>query len=182
MEALNKLALYIQNLERKTFQKYLMIFLLAVLSTAGLVVYYIHQKQSELIARINQLQILSNKAFKLIDSNKKMAQYEQEIKERLDKNKGFTLQSFFEQFYRQQNLIPEPDWNARRESLNDKFDEIVLQTVFKGLDTEKIVSVLGALNATEMVYIKDLEIRSEGSGKLTLNITLATKKDKSVLD
>ena len=182
MEALNKIAAYVQSLEPKEFQKYLAIGLAIVIVAASLVIFYIHTKNNELITRIKQLRNLAEKSSRLIQDNREMVKEEQRWKEKLDKEKNFTMQGFFEQFCREQSLTPEPGWNAHTEAVSEKFDEITLPASFKGQTTEGLVAILTALEKKEIVYIKELTVRTESPGKISFDITLATKKYKSLTD
>jgi len=111
-----------------------------------------------------------------------MTKEEQRLKDILDKNKDFTMPGFFEQFCREQNIVPEQGWNPLSEPVNDKFDEIILKATFKGLSTEKLVKIIEALDKKEIVYIKQLEIHNEGENKINVDLTLATKKYKTLLE
>ncbi len=179
MEFLAKIAAYIQNLEHKQFKNYLLMSLLGVACAAGGIVYYIQLKNIELINKFKQVQSLTEKAYKIIADNRAMVKDEKRFKEQLDNNKDFTIQSFFEQFCREQSLTPEPNWNPRSEEVNEKFDEITLPATFKGLTSDKLVQVLDALDKKEIVYIKELTLRKEEASKITCDIIIATKKYKS---
>jgi hypothetical protein len=182
MDVLNKIATYIQNLDRKQFQRLLLISLLATAMIIGMLTYFVQQQKSDLIAYITQLHTLTDKSFKIIAENKKMAKEEQRLKEILDKNKDFSMKGFFEQFCREQNIVPEQGWDARTESVNEKFDEMVLPATFKGLNTEKLTKIIEALDKKEIVYIKALTIRNDEEKKINAEITLATKKYKTLLE
>ncbi len=182
MEALNKLARYLQNLNQKQFQRHILLFLGSVALVAASVTYFIYQKKYDLAMHIKQLQTLTERSFKMIANNRKMIKDEVRFKEILDKNKDFTMKGFFEQFYREQNITPETGWDARAETVNERFDEITLPASFKGQTTEKLVKILDTLDKKEIVYIKELKIRNEGGQKIGFDIMLATKKYKSMLD
>jgi hypothetical protein len=182
MEAINKIAARIQGLELKEFKKYLLFFLGCMIFVFGSITYYIYQEKNNLINRIKQLQTLTEKSYRIIADNRRMAKEELRLKEALDRNKDFTLRGFFEQFCREQNIIAESGWDARSEAVNEKFDEITLPATFKGLTTDKLVSILEILDKNELVYIKELLIRNEGEKKIGFDIKLATKKYKSFVD
>lgn len=182
MEALNKFAAHIQNLEHKEFKKCLIIFLCSATSFFGIMTYYIYQKKADIITHTKQMQIQAEKARKIIADNRRMAKEELRLKEMLERNKEFTMRVFFEQFCREQNIVAEPGWDARSEEINEKFDEETLSATFKGITTEKLVFLLEALDKNELVYAKELLIRSEGEKKIGFEIKLATKKYKSFVE
>src|SRR5438045_4889665 len=119
---------------------------------------YINKKNDELIARIKQLRSLAEKSSRIIQNNRDMTKEELRWREKLEKDKNFTMQSFFEQFCREQNITPEQGWNARAEPVSEKFDEITLPATFKGQTTESLVGILAALEKKEIVYIKELTV------------------------
>lgn len=178
MEAFNKFAAYIQNLDRKQLQKYILIFLSIIAILSGIEIYYINNQKKDLIGEIKQLNILANKAIKIIEDNKRMSKEEQRLKDIFEKEKDFTIQGYFEQFCKEQEITPERGWDVRTESINEKFDEIALTATIKELTTEKLVKIISALDQKEIVYIKELIIRNENNGKISIEITIATKKYK----
>lgn len=182
MELFNKAATYVQDLDTKLFQKYLLFGLLSVATIVGIMVYYIHGKNEELITRITQLRTLTQKSFRIIEDNKKIVKEEQRLQEILDQNKDFTIKGFFEQFCREQGIVPEQGWDTRSEQVSEKFEEIILPATFRNLTSQNLVTILDALEKKEIVYIKELTIRNESSGKIAIDILLATKKYKALLE
>ena len=178
MELFNKLVAYVEEQNRAQLHRTLLIFLAGVVVCAGLLIYQIYSKQSELLNTIKQLKNLSKNTVKIIEDNRRMIKAEQRLKELLEKNLGFTMKGFFEQFCREQEINADPGWDTRTETINDKFDEITLTAVFKGQTTEKLVKVLTALEQKEIVYIKELTLRNENNSKITFTLTLGTKQNK----
>lgn len=182
IEALRKIAGTIQDLDARQLQKYIIISLAGAALCSCFALYYIHQKNEELITQIKQMRTLSGKLMNIFENNRNMIKEELRIKELLDKNRDFTMKGFFEQFCREQNLIPEQGWDTRTEQVSEKFDEVTLPATFKQQTTESIVKVLDALEKKDIVYIKELDVRNDGPGKIAVTITLATKKYKTLFD
>ena len=179
MDVFKKIVDYLQAMDQKQFRRLMLFFFACVVCIVGLVTYYIQRQKTDLINHIKQLHKLAEKSITIIQDHRKMALEEQRLKAILDKNKDFTMKVFFEQFCREQNLIPEAGWDARTEPVNERFDEVILPATFKNLNTEKLVKILEELDKKELVYIKTMSIRSEEKKQLTANITLATKKYKA---
>lgn len=182
MEVLKKLAVYIQSLDRKQLQKYTLFFLLAVAMVIGTLTYYLYSTQVSLVKEIYQLHALANKSLKIVEENRKMSKEEQRLRDILEKDRSFTIKGFFEQFCKEQDIVPERGWDSSAQSVNEKFDEIALTATFKGQTTEKLVKILTALDQKEIVYIKELVVRNENNGKITFDITIATKQDKAIIE
>jgi len=182
MEALKKFAAYIQNLDTKQSQKFILITLSAVTICVCGLTYFIQEKKDELITKITQLNKLAEKAARIIVDNKKMTEKEFHLKDILDKNKDFTIKGFFEQFTRDLGITAESGWETRSETINEKFDEVTLPAVFKGQTSESLVKFLETLDKNEMVYLKELSIKKEAQGKITFDVVLATKQYKPLLE
>ena len=183
MKVFTNFAIYLQNLNKKDFEKYLVIFLVSITILFGSITYYIYTKSSEKVTQIKSLKELTNKITKIISDNEKMQQEEQRLQQLLEQNKDFSMKIFFEQFCREQNITPESGWEAIPLPIegSEKFDEIVLSTTFKGINTQTLTKILDALDKKEIAYIKELTIKNEDNKKITVDITLATKKYKKNL-
>jgi hypothetical protein len=182
MEALQKLARYLQTLNHQQFKRFIMLSLGSMVGVTLLLVYFMYNKQTELVDAINQLQTLSKKSVTLVQEHRRMIQEEQYQKEILDKNRDFTIKGFFEQFCKENDLIPEQGWDTRIEAINDQFEAILLTATFKNQTMEKLIKILIGLDQKEIVYIKELNIHNQGSSKITFDLTIATRKYKGLSD
>jgi hypothetical protein len=182
MEALQNLARYLQTLNHQQFKRFVMLSLGSMVGITILFVYFIYNKESELVDSINQLQTLSKKSVALIQEHRRMIQEEQYQREILDKNRDFTIKGFFEQFCKENDLIPEPGWDTRIEAINDQFEAILLAALFKNQTMEKLIKILIGLDQKEIVYIKDLVIHKQDVGKISFDLTIATRKYKGLSD
>ncbi len=178
MEFLSKVATFLQDLTKKQFQQYLALFIGGTCLVLGGISYWVYQQSDTLIVEIKKIETLSNKAIKILAEYERLQQDARRVQDLFDQNKDFTIQSFFETFCKEQGITPERGWSARTEETNERFDETVLAAIFKGLATEKIVKILVALDKNNIVYIKELSLKNEGNKKITLEITIATKKIK----
>lgn len=178
MDAINKFATYLQDLPRKKFQQYLLLSIGGIALATGLLIYIIYQKKASLIQYTINLGKLSEKSAKIIGQNRTMTLEEQHIRDTIEKNKGFSMASFFEQFCREQNIAPEAGWEPHIEPVNDRFDEVVLPATFKNQTTKNLITILSALTQKDIVTIKELRIRTQPDRKITFDLTLASKKLK----
>lgn len=178
MDIVIKFAIYLSNLTKNQFRK----FVLMVIGAAFLIIfgmiYFINQKSIEYLNQIKLFENLSNKAVSILDENKKMEDEALRIQAILDHNKEFNIKSYFEAFCKENNLTPNQGWDTQTNELNEKFDEILLSTSFKGLTTEKIVAIVEEFYKKEIIYIKSMNIRQEDEKKVSLEITIATKAVK----
>ena len=183
MKALTNFAIYIQNLNKKDFEKYLVLFLIGITILSGIYVYRIYHKSTLLVKQIKNIEKLAQKTAKMVADNKRLQQKEEQLEELLKRYKEFSMKTFFEQFYSQHNLTPEAGWETIALPIegNDKFDEVVLSATFKNQNTQVLVKVLDTLDKKEMVYIKGLTIKHQPDKKITFELTIATMKYKRAL-
>jgi|688.fasta_scaffold512777_2 hypothetical protein len=182
MEALNKIIAYIETLDRRHFRLHVLGFMVGIVTISAGLLYTIQSKKEALIQRLQVLNNLAIKANEIIATNTSITKDEQRLKELLMQKRGFSIQAFFEQFCREQNVNPEAGWATKQERVSDIFDEIVLTAQFKNLTSDKLVKLLDALNKEEIVYLKDLQIKSTPNKKISVSMTMATKSYKSSLD
>lgn len=181
MNIINDIANYIQKLNKKEFEKLLLIILLAVTVTCLGSIYFIYNKSSLLVENIKLTTKLANKTTSILNENKKMDFEQKRLTQILETNKNFNIKTFFEQFTQQQAIPPEPAWDTMVVPVegNEKFDEIILTANFKNQITANLTRMLDALDKNEMVYIKELIINHEEHQKISFKITIATKRFKT---
>jgi len=182
MKYFDKIASFTQGLDHKQLQQYMIAFLVAVIGMVGIVMYFFHQKNTTLITEIKKLEKLSKDATQIITNNKKMTAEESRVKKILERKKGFSIKGFFETFAQTQNITPEAGWDTQTRDITGKFGEIILPATFRGYTTEKLVEVLVELDKEEIVYIKELTIRSVEDKKIDFDISIATKQYKNTFE
>jgi len=174
-----KIAEIIQSLDSKKFQQYLLLFLICIATSVVALIFYINNQSLEIIKQTKRIETFANKSVKLLSSFQKLKQEETRISEMLEKDKEFNIKSYFEQFCKDQNLTPESGWeDTKIQDISEKFSEIELSSTFKGLTTDKIVSILEALDKKKIIYTKEVIVKSEGNKKISLELNLATIKAK----
>jgi len=178
MDFIIKLATYLNNLPKKQFQKLLLIVIGSAFMVIIGMIYFIHSKSMEHLDQIKKFESLSNKAILILEDSQKMEDEALRIQAILDQNKEFNIKSYFEIFCQQNSLIPNQGWDTQTDELNERFDEILLSSSFKGLTTEKIVKIVDDFYKKEIIYIKSMNIKQESEKKVSFEITIATKAIK----
>lgn len=168
----------LQELSKKEFERYLVIFLAAVLAVALGIVYYISSTSSEYVNQIITLQRLSDQAARVLAENDQLLQEQQRIQSLFEQEKDFNIKSYFEQFCKQQNITAEAGWDADSSDIGDKFTETVLHATFKGQSMQKIVQIIDALDKKETTYLKEVIIRSEPNQRITTELRIGTVRPK----
>jgi len=179
MEIFDKILLQLTEASKQQYHRYVLFFLLGVTTLVGGLIYFIYDKKDSLRIEVGRLYTFSNSIADVIEKNKKMVAEELRLKNALEKKPDFTIKGFFESFCKEQNLTPDQGWDTRAESINEKFDEVVLSATFKGYTTERLVQLLMILDKEEIVYVKEVIVKSERDRKINFILTLATNQYKS---
>jgi hypothetical protein len=168
----------INNLTPKTFQRYLLLFLATVVILTLGIILYINQASIEEIKKTRRIEDMAKKASTLLTNFEKIKAEETRINEMLAKNTDFNIKSYFEQFCKEQGLTPEPNWDTKITDISDKFSEVQLQATFKGQTTDKVVKLLEVLDKQSIIYTKEVNLKNEFNKKISVELTLATIKQK----
>ncbi len=169
---------FLQELSKKEFERYLIIFLALILVLALGIVYYISSRSATYVEQIISLQRLSDKTAYVLAENDQLLQEQQRIQSLFEQEKDFDIKVYFEQFCKQQSITAEAGWNATSSDIGDKFTETVLQVTFKGQSMQKIIEIIDALDKKETTYLKEVTIRSEPNQKITTELRIGTVRPK----
>lgn len=170
---------YLHSLEKAVFEKYLLIGLACFGLLISTSVYFIYNTCGNLQAEITKLQNMKKKTRKLLFDYGSIDAEETRIKSVLEQHKNFDLKIYFELFCKEQGLAAAPGWNASTTPINEQVDEIALTATFKGLTTENLVHMLQEFDKTEIVYLKNIRIKTDKEKKITCEISLATVQTKA---
>ncbi|MCK4265024.1 hypothetical protein KAW80_01550 [Candidatus Babeliales bacterium] len=173
---------YILSLERSTFNKYLIYFLASILLILGISIYLIHSKGKSLIKQIQTTRKLAQDADLKMKEYKEIQEKKNHILEILDKEKNFEIKGFFESFYKEHKVKPEPRWDTISSPIlgNELLKEVSLPVRFKNLTTQKLTEILINLEKKEIVYVKNLKINKNKENRtIDLEITLGALNKKT---
>jgi len=182
MDIQESIVTYITNLNAQAFQQQLIGTLAAVTLLLGGMIYMFYMSTATQIQRAHSIIKLATKAEKIVADNRGITQEEERIADILEKNRDFNIKSFFEQFTREHNVTPEPNWATTTNPIegNEKFEEVMLPATFKHQTTKTLVTLLDALDKKEIVYLKEINIVKEGQ-TIRFDLILATKKSRRVI-
>lgn len=182
MEIINKATNYIQNLNKKQLEQHILLVLGGTAIIVGGLMYFIYAESNTLIKQFKKTEELSKKSISILADDDKLNQEARYIQDLFEQSKDFTLESYFETFCKEEGLSPEAGWSKRIAETNDRFEEHTLTALFKHQTMEKLVKILTILEKKEIIYFKNIAIKSEGAKKISFELTLATKIMKSGFD
>ncbi len=171
----------IQNMTKSEYEKSLAIFLGAVLIASLGIIYYIWTTSSAQVEEIIGLQRLSDKAALVLAEHEQLIKEQDRLQALFEKEKDFNIKVFFEQFYKQLSIMPEPGWKGDSNDIGEKFTETILQASFKNLSMQQVTQIIDTLDKKETIYFKEVTIRSEPNKQVTLELKLGTVRPKKGL-
>lgn len=180
MTQLDKLVTLITSLDRRTFTIYLGAVLGCIAALSCALLYWLYSTRAAQIVAWNKLNDQVERVQRLAEKHDRISREEDRIQGMLEENKGFSIKTFFEKFCSEHGVTAESGWDTEQRSLegNDSFDEVILNATFKNQTTQSLVTLVGSINNTEIVYIKNIEIKNDGNRSISFNLTIATKKRK----
>jgi len=183
IQIINKIETFIQSLSKKEFQKYLTVSIGIIAVVLLGATYYIYNLNTQYNKNLGTTLKLARQATSIIAQHKHLQEKEEEIKELLEQNKNFNIIIFFENITNKHGITPEPNWKPETVAIegSDAFEEVILQTTFPNMTTQKLITFISNIYEEKMVYFKELIITKQETG-ITCNVTLATKTYKAVLE
>ena len=181
-EKLSELIKFIQSLNKKEFQQYMLIALSTVALLALGFSYYTYSKSSSLADEIKKLNRQANRVTSILAKSDMLQQEEEKIRSLLEKNPDFSMKAYFEKFYTKHRIAPKPESRTSQgpgiegSEKGVKYQEIILQTTFKSQTMQKLVDMLVDIYNDPIVYLKGLEITGAENKKINFEMTLATKQ------
>lgn len=183
-DQISELTKYFESLSKKQFRQYIAIALGGVALLALGTTYYIYLSSSSLVEQLNKINTTSNKINQIMAQNEELQKEEEKIRGILDNNPDFNMSTYFERFYTKHNIKPEPNWKPEEgaviESAQEgiRYQEVVLQAMFKKQTMQKLVTLLQDIYKEPIIYLKGLEIASAENKTINFELTLATKQYK----
>lgn len=176
---IKKVSSYLQSLTKRQFLIYILGFLSAIFVIAIATIYFFFSYSHDLEFQIKKTALLSQRSQAIIAEHERLVAEKKKLQELFAKDKEFSdIKVYFEQFYKQQGLTPVKGWDTTAREVSSDYTEVLLNATFKGLSMQKIVTMLDAFQKKEVVYVKGLTIRSEGSKQVSADILLATAQQK----
>ncbi len=179
---IKKTAHFIQALNSKQFQSYLIVFLSGTFICVIAMIYLFFSYSQDLVTQIKKLEVFANRSGKVLAEHQRLLSDQEQLHALFSKDKEFNIKIYFEQFYKQQGITPVKGWDSTSKVISPQLTEILLNATFKGMTMEKVVTVLDAFEKKDVVYLKELSIRAEGNKQVTCEIQLATAHYKKQIE
>ncbi len=181
MAYVKRVVVTIRSLPNKEFRLYVFIGIACLSVLLGIIQYMIYGKSIFLSAQIKKSEASGQKIDDMVHQLSMIHQEEEKITQMLDRYKDFSINVYFENFIKEQGVVPAEGWSTTApELLSAGFDKITLPATFKNLTTKKIVSMLQALRKQENIYVERWRIKKDMKSKqLTLDMVIATHRHRA---
>jgi len=185
MEALEKVSAFIENLEIKTFYKYLGIILGVILLLAGIIVFRYHRNITALYETLEHVNEERSEVQKVLTKLRSVEEQRKSIDHMLNEKEPFYLKGYFQQVTNKLGIRSEnvkTDREPKDTPLDDRYTESELNVEFPRMDMQQLTKLLEELSINKRIYTKSLEItKIPKQPKIEVKLTIGTliKKPKT---
>lgn len=180
LEFIKSKFIFIQTLSPREFKRYAFIGIGCLAVLLSIILYVVYTQSSALAAQLKKCEALGQKADGIVQQLTSLQRDEEKIIQMLDQHKDFNIKVYFENFIKEQGVNPSEGWNTSTpELLTAGLDKVTLTASFKGVNTQKIVTMLQSLRAQENVYVENWRIKKDQKSKqLTFDVVIATRRHR----
>lgn len=183
MEALEKISAFIENLEIKTFYKYLGIFLGGILLLAGVIAFRYHRNITALQEKLEQINEERTQVQSVLTKLGSVEEQRKSIDRILDEKEPFYLIGYFQQLTNKLGIKNvKHDRQQKDTALDDRYTESELNVEFPQMDMQQLTKLLEEMSLNKRIYTKSLEItKIPKQPKIEVKMTIGTliKKPKT---
>ncbi len=182
MEWVEKIQLYIVQLDEKRFYQYLIGFLAITTILIALLVFYYYRSMQFYINKAQEVNEQREKVKIILDKAQHVKQQEKTILELIKEDENFKIAGYFKELIDQQGLSSKQASKSEvtSPSAQGKYQESVLTAKFAEITMKQLVTLLQAIDQNKRVYTKELDITESNKNADTINvgIIIATVEPK----
>ena len=182
MEALENIKTFIDELDQKTFYKYLGIALGVITLCVILLMARHYSHINYLKQRINTINGFREDAKQILDKAQYVQQQRKEVDAMLAKDEDFKIIGYFEDLLTKLGLSDKKGvYTPSRIDRDKQYQESILNATFTGMNMKQVSQLLEEIEKNERIYAKQLEIiKSEKPPRsVNVSLTIATLQPKA---
>jgi hypothetical protein len=177
MTILTQIREYIEALDKKQFQRSVIVLLSIIFVVNVFLMYRYYRSINTHLQRIASINKKRQEVKILLERFEKVKKQQSDVDTLLAKDKEFKIAGYFNDILKKlgivQNKIREPETST--EELDNGYREIELYAGLSNMNMQKITSLLDTLEQNERIYTKELEIyRPDGGKTVNVNLHIAT--------
>ena len=179
-----KLSSYISELDEKKLKKYILFFATSVAFIIAIIAMQYFRKINKYKNEINQINTERRKTKEILNQYELVKKQRNDVNALLEKDKGFKIKQYLDDLLNSLQIMKNKKRAelAPEEELDDDYTEIKLEVSLESLNTRELTNFLDAIEKSERVYTKELEINHprKKASMINVNLTIATLQPKSI--
>jgi hypothetical protein len=181
MEALEKISAFIENLETRTFYRYLGIILGVILLLAGGIIFRYYRAMNALHEKLEQVNDDRQKVQDVLTKLRSVEKQRESVDRILDEKEPFYLLEYFQKLTNQLGIRNvKHDRTPKETTLDDRYTENELNVEFPQMDMQQLTKLLEEMSLNKRIYTKSLEItKIAKQPKIEVKMTIGTLIKKS---
>lgn len=184
MELLDKINGFIENLEIKTFYKYLAIIISCIVLLAGIIVFRYYRNITALQSKLVEINEERAKVQEILTKLQSVKEQRAEVDRMLDEKEQFYIKDYFLKLTTQLGIKNMKTDRQRVTPLtgDERYSESELNIEFTQMDMKQLTELLQELSKNKRIYTKEIEIaKSPKQPKIEVKLTIGTLIKKSTM-
>jgi hypothetical protein len=174
-EWMKKVVDYINNLDRKSFVRYIYIILGTQLLMGSFLLYRTHRRINQLKKELKKVNSLRRSTQELLRKNQAVEEQHKEVDAILDENPNFKLQKYFRDLLNRNALAAGTiETSEITNPVDPAYDEVQARAKLTDITTKQLTQLLQEIEGNPRVHIKKLEITQKKPQTIDVNLTIAT--------
>jgi len=175
MKFFNTINQFIAGLDEKSFYKYLLATLAALLIICAGFIYYYYSSISYWKKQINEINFARDDVKRIIDRDEEVLKQREEVNKMLQEMPDFKIEGYFNDLIAKlgltQNKVTSPNI-AYGEGGDKEYREVLLTTQFDNLNMKQLTELLNEIEQNSRIYTKELEITKSKKTPNTIDVSL----------
>ena len=183
MKIFDALSNYLANLDQKNFNKYLLIYLGALLTLSVASVYYYYNTIKYWKKQTNEINATRDEIKVIVDRDELVQKQREEVNTLLSEMPDFKIGEYFNDLIGKlgltQNVVTSPSITYADRG-DKEYREVLLTTQFDMMNMKQLTELLNEIEQNKRIYTKELEIikSKKTPNTIEVNLTIATLQRK----
>jgi septal ring factor EnvC (AmiA/AmiB activator) len=174
---------YLENLDQKNFNKYLLIYLGVLLTLSLASVYYYYNTIKYWKKQTNEINATRDEIKVIVDRDELVQKQREEVNALLSEMPDFKIGEYFNDLISKlgltQNVVTNPSITYADRG-DKEYREVLLTTQFDMMNMKQLTELLNEIEQNKRIYTKELEIikSKKTPNTIEVNLTIATLQRK----
>lgn len=174
---LNKIRAFITELDQAEFRKFVIAYVAAFVTCAGLLLFFYFSQEMGLKNQIKQLNKSRKIVQKILTDYQKVTQQKEAVLKLLSKDENFYLQQFVQTTLKAVGIAHSNVGKVSSKPLKDGYTEESVSVQLAGINTQQLCQLLQNIEQAPRGSVKDITIhREKGATHINVSMNVATLK------